>query len=149
MSGKSTFPSFHHANCTVSTRELFHHLTERSPWWCWNGMRRLVALIERGDLDEHSTLVDCEPQRAVARWPSLVDGFSVRTEGRYCYRLFCGPIDRAVVMLNVLSWRLNHVGGGIGGPDPRPTLCRFHRREPSPPAVRARIGVVHGAYQDV
>ena len=136
-------------NYKVATRELSHHLTERNPWRCWNGMRRLVALVERSAHDEQSTLVDCESRRAVARGPSLVDGFSMRMEGRYCYRLSCGLADRAVVMLNLLSWRLNHVGGGIGGADFRTALCRFHRREPSPLAVRARIGVVHGAYQDV
>ena len=125
-------------NCTVDTRELSHHLTERNPWWCWNGMRRLVALIERSDHDEQSTLVNREPRRAVAGRPSLVDGFQRWMEGRGCYRPFCGLTDRAVVVFKVLSWRLNHVGVGIDGPDSRPALCRFHRREPSPLAVGTR-----------
>ena len=52
-------------NCTVGTRELSHHLTERNPWWRWNGMRRLVTLVERSDHDEQPALADCKSRNAV------------------------------------------------------------------------------------
>ena len=49
-------------------------------------------MVERSDHDEQSTLVNREPQRAVARGPSLVDGFSARIEGRYCFGLFAASL---------------------------------------------------------